>query len=440
MIIEIDENTLHQVKNPDLRVYAGLYVDIYRNFKEQVSCLGIEFEADDHHESSNGRLAALKAKGARVRNDNRSVVINQLSPACQACQTGVDSATFFISLQCHRDCYYCFNPNQEDYLYYRANQRDPVAELQALQATGAKMRHLSLTGGEPLLHKGETILFFQQARQRFPGVYTRLYTCGDHLERETLQGLKDARLDEIRFSIRMHDLAKGQQHTYRQIALAREFIPNVLVELPVLPNTFNEMKSVLLELEQLGVFGINLLEFLFPFNNAETYREHGYKIKARPYRVLYNYWYAGGLPIAGSETVCLDLIDFALDARLGLGVHYCSGENKHSGQIYQQNSGKKLAAHQYFSQKDYFLKSAKVFGQDCETVKRIFDQAGYQGYHQDEKYNFLEFHVNKIRLLKKIELEIGISTAVFEPRGVEEVLRELRLDITTPQSFKLSDV
>jgi len=77
----------------------------------------------------------------------------------------------------------------------------------------------------------------------------------------------------------------------------------------------------------LGIFGINLLEFCFPWNNVDVYRQHGYKIKARPHRVLYNYWYAGGLPIAGSETVCLDLVDFALQQGLKFGVHYCSLEN-----------------------------------------------------------------------------------------------------------------
>jgi len=53
------------------------------------------------------------------------------------------------------------------------------------------------------------------------------------------------------------------------------------------------MKSVLTELDRLEIFGINLLEFCFPYNNADVYRERGYKIKGRPYRVLYNYLYGG---------------------------------------------------------------------------------------------------------------------------------------------------
>jgi uncharacterized protein len=440
MIIEVSESTLPSIKNPALRSYAERYVRIYRDFMEQVHQMGVEVEPQDDSQQVWARIAALKKKGANLRNDARSISVNGISSACQACQTGIGSMTFFVSLKCHRDCFYCFNPNQEDYQYFREHTRDTVAELQALRADGQRLRHLALTGGEPLLHKEETIRFFKQARKDFPGVYTRLYTCGDHLERETLQALKDARMDEIRFSIRMHDLAKGQRYTYDQIALAREYIPNVMVEMPVLPGTVDEMKEVLLELDQLGIYGINLLEFCFPLNNAETFRERGYTIKAKPYRVLYNYWYAGGLPVAGSETACLDLIEFALDTKLKLGVHYCSLENKHSGQVYQQNAGQSSSKALYFSQKDYFLKSAKVFGTDIGQVRLTLEKAGYKDYRIDEEHDTLEFHVSRVKLLKKLDIEVGIATAIIENRDGEIVLRELRLDITTPQMFKLSDV
>ena len=314
MKVAVNEATLASIHNPALRSYAEQYVGIYRDFMEQVRQTGLEINSGDEQAQFEARVAALQKKGAQARNASKSIYVKRISSACQACKTGVESATYFISLKCHRDCFYCFNPNQEDYQYYREHTRDTVAELQALSASGERMRYLALTGGEPLLQKEETIRFFQQARQSFPGVYTRLYTCGDHIERQTLQALKDAGMNEIRFSIRMQDLARGQRHTFEQIALACEYIPHVMVEMPVLPGTLEEMKAVLTELDRLEIFGINLLEFCFPYHNAEIYRERGYKIKARPYRVLYNYMYGGGLPVAGSESVCLDLVEFALDA------------------------------------------------------------------------------------------------------------------------------
>jgi hypothetical protein len=289
-----------------------------------------------------------------------------------------------------------------------------------------------------LLQKEETVRFFQEARQSFPGVYTRLYTCGDHVDRQTLQALKDSAMNEIRFSIRMQDLARGQRHTFEQIALAREYIPHVMVEMPVLPDTLEEMKPVLTELDRLEIFGINLLEFCFPYNNAEIFCERGYKIKARPYRVLYNYLYGGGLPVAGSEAVCLDLVEFALDAGLNLGVHYCSLENKHTGQIYQQNAFRPLPKTMFFSQTDYFLKSAKVFGADIAPVRSFFEKTGYKNYEVNEAHNYLEFHVSQISALKKLDIEIGLSSNVFETRDGDRYVRELKVDCTTPQTFRLS--
>ena len=439
MKFEVNEVTLASIQNPILRDYAEQYIRIEREFVEKIRSHGIEIEtADKDDKALEMRLLELKRKGATLRNNSKSVFVNHISPACKACQTGIGSATLFISLKCHRNCFYCFNPNQENYAYYLNHTRDTVAELEGLRKHG-KIKHLALTGGEPLLHKSEVIRFFQAARQISPKIYTRLYTSGDFLNQDTLTELKNATLNEIRFSIRLHDLEKGQQHTYDQIAMSREYIPNVMVEMPVLPNTLEQMKEVLNKLENLGIFGINLLEFCFPFHNAEEYSQRGYQIKARPYRVLYNYWYAGGLPVAGSESECLDLIEYALDSETKLGVHYCSLENKHTGQIYQQNSIRPLPKTMYFSPRDYFLKSAKVFGKEISQVRRFFQKARNENFVINEEYNYLEFHVRQIKSLKKFDIEVGLSTNVFENRNGERYIRELKLDITTPQDFVLAE-
>ncbi len=438
MKTEVNEVKAASIKNPVFRTYAEQYIRINQNFMEHTRQSGMEIDPGSQDGNYESRAAALRKKGAVVRNDSKSIYSNRISSACLACQTGEGSTTFFISLKCHRDCFYCFNPNQEGYEYFRDHTRDVVSELQALDTSGAPVRHLALTGGEPLLEKDETIRFFQEARQDFPDVYTRLYTCGDHLDRATLQALKEAGMNEIRFSLRLMDTAKAQQHTYDQIALAREYIPNVMVEMPVLPGTLEEMKGVLRELERLDIFGINLLELCYPLHNAEAFRKQGYLIKSKPYRVLYNYWYAGSLPVAGSETECLDLVEFALDEGFKLGVHYCSLENKNTGQIYQQNNIRPIPKTMYFSPADYFLKSAKVFGEDIATVQRFFQKTGYENYEINEEHNYLEFHVSQIRSLKKFDIEVGLSSNVFETRDGERYVRELKVDLTSPQTFRLS--
>ncbi len=436
MIREVTSKTISTIHNPAFREYAQRYIEIYQKFLAQVEGMGIELAPEEDAQPFFDKMDALAAAGARVRNDAKSVVANQLSPGCVACQTSVGSATFFFSLKCHRDCFYCFNPNQENYTYYCANSIDAAAELKKLNAGGHVVRQLALTGGEPLLNKPETLRFFQTAREYFPKASTRLYTSGDHVNAEILQQLKDAGLDEIRFSIRMFDLEKGRDYTLGRIELAKAYIPRVMVEMPVLPDTLEEMKAILLRLDALGIFGINLLELCFPFNNVEEFRKRGYRVKARPFRVLYNYWYAGGLPIAGSESECLELVDFALKAGLKLGVHYCSLENKHTGQVYRQNKASAASNPYSFSEKDYFLKSAKIFGDDIAVVKEAFRKKGFSRYELYPERNYLEFPVKSIHLLKNADVEIGISTNILEDRNGEKVTRELRIDWTTPQLFE----
>lgn len=439
MIIDITDVTHKQIKNPRLAAYAAIYLRIFDDFIAQVAASGIEVDTQDYSETTAVRLARLRQDGAVLRNDDRSIYINAISPACVACQKGVGSATFFTSLQCHRDCYYCFNPNQIEYDYFQQNKRNPAQELLQAHAAGQRVNYLALTGGEPLIHKQEATDFFQTATAAFPEAHTRLYTTGDHANEATLQQLQAAGLEEIRLSIRMHDLANGHRLTFDRLALAKQYIPTVMVEMPVLPGTLSEMKEVLLELEKLQIHSINLLEFCYPLTNAPAFNERGFKVKKRPFHVLYNYWYAGGVPISESELVCLDLMAFALEQKLTIGVHYCSLENKLTGQNYQQNYGRTLPETLYFSEKDYLLKSAKVFGHDIAKVLNVFNRNGYRSYERNREHRYLEFHVDQIPHLADLDIEIGLSTSTLEMRENEWVVRELKVDLTQPNSFNLEN-
>ena len=206
----------------------------------------------------------------------------------------------------------------------------------------------------------------------------RLYTCGDFLDDACLAELRNRGLDEIRFSVKLdgdETLAPEHARTLDAIERAVAFIPDVMVEMPVGPHDGLAMKELLVRLDAMDVRGVNLLEFGFPLCNAEAFAERGLELRQNPYPILYNYWYAGGLPIAGSEAECLELMRFAAERGLRLGVHYCSLDNKNSGQIYQQNKGFLLdkafaAAHGWlhFDEGDYFLKCVKAVGDDASSV------------------------------------------------------------------------
>lgn len=439
MITAVTGDNLAGIRNRAFAEYATQYQAIHDGFMSQIAATGIVIAEDDQHAQNQAARDRLRAQDATFRNCGRSIVANVISPACVACQTGVGSETFFISLRCHRDCFFCFNPNQVEYEHFQYHQRNPADELARGAAAGYQVAYLALTGGEPLVHRDESVAFFDAARRHFPAAHTRLYTAGDQANDELLAELRDAGLQEIRFSIRMHDTAQARRHTMSRIALAREYIPTVMVEMPVLPGSLDAMKELLFELDELAIHSINLLELCYPLTNAEAFTQRGFKVKNRPFETLYNYWYAGGLPVAGSELACLELVSFAIERKLSMGVHYCSLENKLTGQNYQQNAGKRIPRTHLFSQRDYLLKSAKVFGPDIAPVFAALQSIGYEPIMSKEP-RYLEFHVSQIPKLAEldVEVEIGISTSTLEERDGDTVLRELKIDLTTPQEFDLS--
>ncbi|MEH7112303.1 radical SAM protein [Neobacillus niacini] len=436
----LTDEKVKKVNNPSLNKYTTIYQNIEQGTINQIEAFGLPFEDRNNHKELVQQMEDLKANGATFRNNGKSVLSNQkISSACVACQKGSGSYTSFVSLKCHRDCYFCFNKNQDNYQFYLQNQKNVNQELQSLFDQNIQLTHLALTGGEPLLHPDETISFFQQAKKLFPEAHTRLYTAGDLLTERVLHGLNEEGLEEIRFSIKLEDTEKKRNHILGKIAMAKSYIPNVLVEMPVIPGTDEEMKQLLLDLEALEIFGINLLEFCFPLENAKAFREKRLQLKNPPYDVYYNFWYAGGLAVAESEKLCLELVQYALEKKLKLGVHYCSLENKFTGQIYQQNHDQKMDETYHFSAVDYYFKTAKVFGPDKRKVVKVLERKGFP-YLPNADYDYVQFPIKAIPQLKEKEITIVISSNVVEMESGQQTIREVHLDLTTPAEFSLENM
>lgn len=439
MIRKITVDNLGAIRNKSFFQYAQIYTKIESATLEKIEWFGVPLQQRQAHDKKELKLKQLEQAGATIRNNQKSVVTKRISSACEACQTGKGSYTTYNSLKCHRNCYFCFNPNQDDYEFYKDQQKDIKKELLDLLESGVKLKHLALTGGEPLLFKEETVEFFELANRETPETYTRLYTTGDLFDEDLLRKLKNADLNEIRFSIKMDDTKQKIKHTLGKIELAKKYIPNILVEMPVIPGTVSEMKELLVKLDRLGIFGINLLEFCFPLGNAKAFTDRGFTLKNPPYEMFYNYWYAGGLAVAESEDACLELVEFALQENLNLGVHYCSLENKYTGQIYQQNFDQVLDETYTFSNKDYFFKTAKVFGNDKKKVLSILERLDLP-YTENIEYDFIQFPVDAMKFLKSKNIEISISSNVVEFDNGESYIHEIGLDWTTSDLFQMEDV
>lgn len=438
MIKAITEDTIDGIGNPVMRSYAKQYIEIERSFKEQVASFGLPFSDAEDTGVFSSLANSLARKGVKFANCSKSLHVGWLSPSCVICRRGLNTATFLLSVQCPNNCFFCFNPNQIDYENLLINTKDVIREIEAMHAKGARLDDIALTGGEPLVHKPEAIAFFRQAKRLYPHAYTRLYTSGAFLDEATLKELESVGLDEIRFSIKMEEPESIRTGRLEVIERSKAFIPAVVVEMPVMPDGIDEMKRLLVDLDERGIAGINLLELCYPLHNADEFSSRGYAIKETPYRVLYDYWYAGGLPIAGSEHACLKLLEFACDSNLSLGVHYCSLENKFSGQIYLQN---KPFANRYplytMSPTDHFLKVAKAFGSDASLLKKHFDHSEVSAYRFDSTDSLIEFPPSLVASLRSPfpTMEIAISYNVVERNDKDLYLKEVRLDSTAPAVF-----
>jgi pyruvate formate-lyase activating enzyme-like uncharacterized protein len=428
MITDINSETLDLIKNTRFRNDAARYVESYKEFMRGATESGIDAAEDQVSSGSNeGRFSGMDV---RKGNSGKSLYYGRLSPACIDCRTGERSKTVFHTLACNRDCYFCANKNQEEYDYFSKNINEAEKEL-AQSDLGSGFTSIALTGGEPLLHPEKALSFYKLASKNYPEAHKRLYTNGDFLTDALAAQLAEAGLKEIRISIKVN--GKGYPAgTLKKLVIAKRHIPYVMVEMPVIPGTQEIMKGLFLKLEERSIDGINLLEFLYPWINEGDYRAKGYKIKKRPYRVLYSYNYAGGLPIAGSEEICLDLLEFAAEKKLKLNVHYCSLENKLTAQIYHQNVGIKLMPFEVMSDKDFFIKIARVYETNINTVKKYLEETAPGTYQLTE--NYLEFHPRHISGLKGID-EVALTYNVAEKADNCSQMREVRIDLINPDTF-----
>lgn len=460
--------------DPLLQAWVDEYAAIVAEYVEAIRNAGVEFgEEHSWQEGVKTLMDAAEAQGAIVRNARASVVAGPISEACVACSASRDSQTFTFSLKCHRSCYFCFNPNQADYEQLLHHDRDWRGEFAQLTRAGRELTHVALTGGEPLLRPDEARAFFSEARRLWPAAHLRLYTTGDQLTRGMLADLVDAGMNEIRFSVKPDDSPNERAAALGRIRMAceyarrlrneagerigesdyatanrerRERALDVMVEMPVLPGSLDEMKKLLDELEDMGAFGINLLEFCYPFNNWPEFAARGFKVKNPPYPIMYDYEYAGSLPIEGSEEECLKLVTYALDRGMRLGVHYCSLENKHRMQVHEQNCASRLDDPCYkIDAGDFFYKTAKAFGRDANLVQEFLERTasapalmiGGKSWRRDEEDDCLLFHPRHLPAVRAAGLRSSagqqvtpaISINILERHGNELMLRELGLQV-----------
>ncbi|MDP3143678.1 MAG: radical SAM protein [Candidatus Omnitrophota bacterium] len=234
----------------------------------------------------------------------------RLSPGCLICGQGSWSCMFINGL-CTANCFYCpqdrgIKKERSPYAEGVAfdNAKDYIDYIERFNIKG-----VGFSGGEPMLVLPKLLEFIEKIRKRFGKVfYLWLYTNGDLVDRNKLNQLKKAGLDEIRFDISARD------YDLKPVGLAVDIIKSVAVEIPAIPEDYEKVKNCLARMKRLGVKYLNIHQLLANRFNYKNY------IK-RDYTFLHH---LGFLPIFESEITALKLIGFALEHKLNLPINYCS--------------------------------------------------------------------------------------------------------------------
>lgn len=441
MIFKITKENIADIQNISLKNDAEKYVNQYENFNTYIKSKGIKISEQDYTNQEKTLINKLKEHGAYICHNGKSIYYNSISPSCIDCHTGYGSATYIITLKCNRDCYFCTNKNQDDYNEGVNKVYDILSQFKSHLKQYKKMKSVAITGGEPLLYAEECASFIREVKKADESIQTRIYTNGDLVTEEIMQNLKNAGLDEIRFGLKVDDNGKVADNVLENLKTAKKYITRTMVEMPFPKGMVNEMKSLMDILENIGIFGINILEFLYPFVDSSEYVQKEYCVKKHPYNVLYPYTYAGGVPVAGSSIECMEVMLYAVEKNMKMGLHYCSLENKLTSQLYHMNHSIKTNSIEYFSQSDFFIKVAKGYNEDINLIKKVL-QDNKKEYILYDNEKVIEFNPKDILLLKDYNMELGLSYMAVDYDEVinSKVMREYQIDRVIPALFDMSDI
>lgn len=232
---------------------------------------------------------------------------NHISKGCTICGEGRWSC-LFITNECNASCFYC--PTAQDVDEAPSTQGldfdTPEAYADYINFMGFK--GVSLSGGEPFLHFERTHSYLDIVRRKCsPDIYTWCYTNGILADKQKIQRLADAGLDELRFDIG----ATG--FSLDNVRLAKGIISNITIEIPAVPEDIQRLKALLPEMVEAGVTNLNLHQMRLTKYNAPKLIKRGYTIIPAEKPIVLE-----------SELGALELLNEVQDKGLNIGVNYCS--------------------------------------------------------------------------------------------------------------------
>ncbi|PLX05054.1 MAG: hypothetical protein C0594_08295 [Marinilabiliales bacterium] len=173
--------------------------------------------------------------------------------------------------------------------------------------------------------KDKSLRYLTAVKRCLPKSYFWMYTNGILVEKDILKKMADAGLDELRFDI------SAVNYSLEKVRLASDYIPNVTIEIPAIPEDEKKVKAMLFDFVKAGTKYLNLHQMRctsFNFRN----------LASRGYTILH-----GEKPtVLESELMALRILDYAEKEQIDLGINYCNYQYRNRFQ--KSGFRRKLAA------------------------------------------------------------------------------------------------
>jgi uncharacterized protein len=273
------------------------------------------FSEEEAREANRERNELLTALSGRITSDcqDSKPHTGPLSPGCLICGEGSWGCNYVNGL-CTQQCFYCPQdrtmgeerlPVTDGWMF--KNPEDHVRYLRTF-----KIKGVGFSGGEPLLVLNKVLAHIEAIRKAFgESMYLWMYTNGSRADCSALGDLQRAGLDEIRFDVaaRNYDLAP--------VALAKEYLSTVTVEIPAIPEDLELLRGLLGEMQAMGVSFLNLHQLNATQHNFKALCRRNYRFVRQP-----------GVAVFDSEICALRLLLFAWERQLRLPINYCCSAYK----------------------------------------------------------------------------------------------------------------
>ncbi len=352
---------------------------------------------------------------------------NQISNGCNLCGQGKWSC-LFITGKCNAKCFYCPASQENDGIPTSQNLHFETPEAYAEYINYFKFKGVSFSGGEPLLYFDRTLDYLERIRKDCsPDIYIWMYTNGILADEEKFRKLAAAGLNEVRFDI------GATRFSLEKIAFAKGIIPNITIEIPAVPEEKERLKKLLPEMVKAGVTNLNLHQLRLTKHNAPKLLKH-----------KYTYIHAEQPVVLESELAALEIVNFARENDLKIGVNYCSFffKNRFQKAGFRNQIAKALSApNEIITEKGFIrehnenkisYKAMVIFDKETTRLNATELSLKYKNYHfksetaqkpveidDESKISIDEF-------LQKINGEIPNDEVLFKIWQMEKIENGLR--------------